>query len=433
MPHPPPRAPVCRQETPRKPKFAVRRQAAVSATFSGATSELITDPPTTRYEQAFAEWIGANRAFAFWKGRVAMYAILRALGVGEGDEVILPGYTCVMDVNPIMYLGAKPVYVDIEAATYNIDPALIEPALTPRTKVIVAQHTYGYPADMDAIMGVAQARGLPVVEDCCLSVGSTYRGRMTGTFGVAAYWSSQWNKPYTTGIGGLATTRDAALAEKIEALFRSGELVSPGVKEVLLLRSQLAVYRAAVYPRTTALAQTLFRWLTRTGVVVGSSSQAEFTPRMAGDFFKRMSDMQARTGLRQLGRLERMIAHRRRLRQVYDELLAEAGWAVPNLPEHVDPVLVRYPVRVADKPKALATAAKHWVELGSWFECPLHPIETPLEAYGYRPGQCPVAETAAAEVVNLPTHPRADAATAKRTVAFIAGIGPAPGAGKAGG
>ncbi|MGB2823391.1 MAG: DegT/DnrJ/EryC1/StrS family aminotransferase, partial [Phycisphaerae bacterium] len=164
------------------------------------------------FERLFADWLGGGRAFAFWKGRVAMYAVLRALGVGSGDEVILPGYTCVMDANPIKYLGAVPVYADIEPATYNAPPAEIERKITPRTKVIVAQHTYGYPCEMDGLLDVADRRGIPVIEDCCLALGSTYRGRPCGTFGVAAYWSFQWNKPFTTGIGGMATTSDAGLA-----------------------------------------------------------------------------------------------------------------------------------------------------------------------------------------------------------------------------
>ena len=95
-----------------------------------------------KFQNAFAEWLGVRSAFAFWKGRVALYAILRALGIGEGDEVILPGYTCVMDVNPIKYLGARAVFVDIEPATYNLDVRLLEDAITARTKAIIAQHTY---------------------------------------------------------------------------------------------------------------------------------------------------------------------------------------------------------------------------------------------------------------------------------------------------
>jgi dTDP-4-amino-4,6-dideoxygalactose transaminase len=378
-----------------------------------------------RFEHAFADWLGVGHSFAFWKGRVAMYAILRAMGVGEGDEVILPGYTCVMDVNPIKYLGAKPVYVDIEQATYNIDVNLLAAKITPKTKVIVAQHTYGYPCEMDAIMDLANSRGIPVVEDCCLALGSTYRGKVCGTFGKAAYWSFQWNKPFTTGVGGMVTTNDDALAGEIRKL-RQAEAQPVGAKPAAMLACQRAVYRTAIWPRTTAIATSLFRWLTRKGLVIGSSSTSEFEPKMPEGFFRGMSAGQARAGLAQMRKIDRNIAHRREMRLVYDELLTAAGWSLPALPDYMDPVLVRYPVRVADKDRAVAEAPGRGIELGTWFECPLHPIETPMELYDYKAGMCPVAERACREVVNLPTHPRAGRRTAERSVAFVADIGPAP-------
>jgi len=371
------------------------------------------------YEQTFASWVHAAHAFAFWKGRVALYAILRGLGVGPGDEVILPGYTCVMDVNPIKYVGADPVYVDIEPATFNMNVDLLAQKITPRTKVVIAQHTYGYPCEMDAILRIAAERGVTVIEDCCLALGSKYKGRVVGTFGNAAYFSSQWNKPYTTGLGGMVTTNEPLLAERIEAL-RRGELCRPGAKEVFMLLAQLMVYRCLIYPRTTALAQQFFRYLTKKGVVVGSSSTCEFRPRMPEGFFKAISGVQARSGLRQLGVIERNLAHRRRMAALYDRLLAERGWpARGHDPQVANPVMVRYPVRITEKDRALSEAAQAGVELGSWFECPLHPIETPLAPYGYQPGMCPEAEKASREVVNLPLHPRAGERTVRRTVDFI--------------
>jgi len=377
----------------------------------------------TRFQEAFADWLGTEHSFAFWKGRVAMYAILRALGVGEGDEVILPGYTCVMDVNPIIYLGAKPVYVDIEPVTYNIDVRLLDSKITANTKVIVAQHTYGYPCDMDAIMRIAEAHGVAVVEDCCLAMGSKYKGKACGTFGVAAYWSFQWNKPFTTGIGGMATTSDEQLAEAIRDLCKR-KLCAPPRKAAFMLAVQRAVYGLLVYPRTTALVTSLFRWMTRKGLVVGSSSTAEFLPEMAADFFMGMGAAQARAGVRRLKHIEANIAHRRKMQRLYDQLLSEAGWEVPELPEDINPMLVRYPVRIDDKQQAIADAPKHLVELGTWFECPLHPKETPLDLYGYHNGMCPVAEQACREVVNLPTHCRTNTAAARRSVEAIRPIGP---------
>ncbi len=372
-----------------------------------------------KYQAKFADFFNFEYAFAFFKGRVALYAILKAIAVGPGDEVILPGYTCVMDVNPVKYLGAKPVYVDIEPETFNINVNLLKDKITTKTKVIIAQHTYGYPCDMNAIMNIADKNGVTIVEDCCLALGSKYKGKLCGTFGKAAYFSFQWNKPFTTGLGGMAITDDAELADDIDSLCQK-ELCHPSKKEVLLLAAQLAVYRAFIYPRTTALAQTIFRSLTKKDLVIGSSKTSEFKPEMPLDFFKAMSSVQARSGLKQLKKIEQNIAHRKKMAQLYDQLLKEKGWNTRNYDSSIiDPVMVRYPVRVAEKNRALTEASKASVELGSWFECPLHPIETPLAAYDYEPGMCPEAEKASREVVNLPLHPRAGKKTARKTVDFI--------------
>jgi dTDP-4-amino-4,6-dideoxygalactose transaminase len=141
---------------------------------------------------------------------------------------------------------------------------------------------------------------------------------------------------------------------------------------------------------------------------------------MAADFFKGMSAIQARSGLRQLAKVESNIAHRRQMAELYDTLLKQKGWPIRQYDRSIlDPVMVRYPVRVADKAKALEQAAAAGVELGSWFECPLHPIETPLEKYDYKIGMCPEAEKASREVVNLPLHPRVSEKTVRRTIDFI--------------
>jgi dTDP-4-amino-4,6-dideoxygalactose transaminase len=371
------------------------------------------------YELSFAEWLGVRNAYSLWKGRVALYAILKAIGVGPGDEVILPGYTCVMDVNPIKYLGARPIYVDIEPATFNMNVELLPGKISSKTKAIIAQHTYGYTCDMDAIMNIADKNGIAVVEDCCLAFGSKYKGKTVGRFGKAAYFSFQWNKPYTTGLGGMAITNDPQLADRIEALLQS-QICRPSSKETFMLWAQLIVYRLFIHPRTTALAQTIFRYLSKKGAVVGSSDTAEFKPIIAPDFFKGISAMQARSGLRQLKKIQANISHRRKMAELYDRLLAEKGRQPRKFDAAVmEPVMVRYPVRIAEKSRALAEAARAGVELGSWFECPLHPIETPLSAYDYELGMCPEAEKAAREVVNLPLHPRAGERTVRRTVDFI--------------
>lgn len=218
----------------------------------------------------------------------------------------------------------------------------------------------------------------------------------------------------------MAITDDDELAEEIKSLCTS-ERRRPSKKELILLAVQLAVYRTLIYPRTTALAQTMFRYLTDKGIVVGSWTAGEFTiPTMAEDFFKHIGGVQARSGLRQLRRIDHGIAHRKATVDLYDGLLEEIGWPGRFYDREVfEPVMVRYPVRIAEKDKALAEAARAGIELGSWFESPLHPIGTPLQVYDYERGMCPEAERAAREVVNLPLHPRVGARTARKTVQFI--------------
>jgi perosamine synthetase len=371
-----------------------------------------------KYQREFADFIGSHHAFAFWKGRVALYAILKTMGICSEDEIILPGYTCVMDVNPIKYLGARPVYVDIEPETFNINVNLLKEKITSKTKAIIAQHTYGYPCDMEAIMKIAKDNNIAVIEDCCLALGSKYKGKMVGTFGKAAYFSSQWNKPYTTGLGGMVITNYSKLAEKIQALC-GNEICCPSSREVFMLWIQLVIYRLFIYPKTTALAQNIFRYLTKKGAVVGSSSTSEFQPVMADNFFKSISSVQARSGLRQLSKITENIQHRKKLALLYDKLLKEKGINPKKANDNTEPVLVRYPVRIKTKNEALEKAAKEGIELGSWFESPLHPIETPLQVYDYEIGSCPQAEKAANEVVNLPLHPRVNEKTARNTVDFI--------------
>jgi len=383
----------------------------------------MADNGVTRFETEFGYWLGVKHTWAFWKGRFAMYAILRAMGIGEGDEVILPGYTCISAVISIKFASATCVYVDIEPATYNMDPDKIEARITPKTKLIVAQHTYGYPAEMDAILYVARRHGLPVVEDCAHSMGSAYKGRRTGTIVPTAYWSTQWTKCFTTGFGGMATTSDDAFAEKIDRVVRE-EAHAPSFKEGAILSVLRGVHRMVTFPKTMGMAQGLYRWMVNHKLISINppvKKKVEFNPSQ----FKVMGAGQARAGLRHVRRLESDIAHRKRLTALYRELLAERGWKLPAVPDYMDPVLVRLPILMADKEKALAEARRRWLEVGNWFDRPLHQAAAGMEFYDYQTGMCPISEKIAQQVVNLPTHPRTSEKMARQVVDFVCEIGPA--------
>jgi perosamine synthetase len=151
-----------------------------------------------------------------------LHLCVRALNIGEGDEVIVPSFTFIAAANAIRYEGATPVFVDIDSANLNIDPAKIEAAITPRTRAIIAVHTFGVPAEMDAILAIAGRHHLAVIEDACEAIGAEYHNRRVGSFGDAAVFAFYPNKQITTGEGGVIVTRDEALARRMRALRNQG-------------------------------------------------------------------------------------------------------------------------------------------------------------------------------------------------------------------
>ncbi len=178
-----------------------------------------------RFERGFAAYLGAREGVATCNGTVALHLALAALGLGRGDEVIVPTFTYVASVNAIAYTGATPVFVDAHPSYWNLDPDLIEARLTARTKAILVVHLYGHPADMDPILSLAAQHGLPVIEDAAEAHGAAYRGRKIGCLGLAAAFSFFGNKIITTGEGGMVTTNDPTFAERCRHL--RGQGVSP--------------------------------------------------------------------------------------------------------------------------------------------------------------------------------------------------------------
>jgi len=175
-----------------------------------------------QFERAFAEFCGVKHAAACCNGTVALHLALMALGVGPKDEVIVPTLTFVATANAVTYCGARPVFVDSEPETWNIDPEQIEAKITTRTKGIIVVHLYGHPVDMDPVMSIARRHNLFVIEDAAEAHGAEYKGRKVGSIGDIATFSFYGNKIITTGEGGMVVTNDDALASKVRQLKGQG-------------------------------------------------------------------------------------------------------------------------------------------------------------------------------------------------------------------
>jgi perosamine synthetase len=192
------------------------------------TTRLSIGPKMEQFERAIADLVGVPHGIAVSSGTAGLHLCLRALEIGEGDEVILPSFTFIAAGNAVLYQRARPVFVDIEPLTLNLDPAKLERSITPKTRAILAVHTFGHPADMHPIMDIARKHGLPVIEDACEAIGARYHGRPAGGIGDFGVFGFYPNKPITTGEGGMVVTRDSQMATVIRALRNQGRMESDG-------------------------------------------------------------------------------------------------------------------------------------------------------------------------------------------------------------
>jgi perosamine synthetase len=348
-----------------------------------------------------------SEIFAFWKGRVALYAILKALNLGPGDAVFMPGYTCMVVPSAVMFLGGKPVYADVEEKSYNISLETLEASWRKlnnlRPKAVIIQHTYGIPVEAGPIIEWARSEGLSIIEDCAHVLGSSYHGIPCGRLGDAAFFSSQWNKPITTGLGGWAVANSPVLAERLRRV--TAGFSKPHLGETGRLALQYYVHRLLFRPQFYWPLMSIYRFLSAKGMTIGSSSVQELSLDMPERYSLGMSGFQEGLLRSRLARSSDNIVHRRQLAEIYRGALEGAAIDPPQLPQNSQAVMVRYPVRVKDKAQKLSMAQKMWLELGDWFVSPLHPLMDNWERLGYRTGSCPVAEELCHTVVNLPTHP----------------------------
>jgi perosamine synthetase len=186
------------------------------------SSRLSLGPALGEFERAFAAYIGTAHAVAVSSGTAGLHLALLALGVGAGDEVIVPSFTFIAAANAIRYVGATPLFADIDPVTLNMDPVCVERTITPRTRALLVVHTFGVPAEMDALLAIAARHRLKVVEDACEAIGAKYRGRKVGGFGDAGVFAFYPNKQITTGEGGMVVANDPEVAAALRCLRNQG-------------------------------------------------------------------------------------------------------------------------------------------------------------------------------------------------------------------
>ncbi|MBS4033788.1 MAG: aminotransferase class I/II-fold pyridoxal phosphate-dependent enzyme [Ignavibacterium sp.] len=343
-----------------------------------------------------------ERVFLYWKGRVALYAVLKAMGVGEEDEVIIPAFTCVVVPNAIIYLGAKPVYVDISPDTYNMDISKLESAITPRTKVIICQNTFGLSSNLEQITEFARKHTLFTVEDCTHGFGGYYKGKPNGSFCDAAFYSTQWNKPYSTGIGGFLVVNNKSLLESVKAL--EHEKIKPGLLDNITLIMLLFLREYLINKHTYYFFINLYRILSKKNLIIGSTQGDEMSDiKIPINYFKEMSFVQIVAGIKRLKKLKQVNYLRKKNAKDYTAFLKANNKKFVRESLFDDHLFLKYPILVRDRELFFSNARKNKIILGDWFISPLYPIKENLCLWFYDKDLHTNSVEASKKMLNLPT------------------------------
>ena len=353
----------------------------------------------------------------YYRGRVALYAMLCSLGEEKGDEVAIQAFTCLAVPEAVMAAGANPAYLDIVANGFNMDASDLRDKITPRTRAIIVQHTYGIPANMDAIVKVANAAGLPLIEDCAHTHISMYHGRPVGSFGAASFYSYEWGKPVVVGIGGNARINHDELRKKVLADYEKYQY--PGFISQLRIQLQYLAFGLLFRPSLYWPVRSLFHWLGSLGL-----AESNYNPisedDIADDFHLRMPKPLQRRLSRKMQHIGAVSEHSRWVASEYQSRIKSNLVAHPRIPEDVEVVYARYPLLAKNKKTLLYAARKANIELAEWYATPIHPLSgDELRIVGYEPDSCPNAEKRCNQIVTLPTHTNVRKSDVERTVRFF--------------
>ena len=345
---------------------AVRQIPLARPYLDGREEELVLDvlrsgdlalgPMYRRFEEAFADIVGTAHAVACSSGTAGLHASLARLGVGPGDEVVTSSFSFVASANVILFQHATPVFADIDEQTFNVDPAAVEAAITPRTRAILPVHIFGYPCDIGAINAIAERHGLPVVEDACEALGASVDGRPVGAFGNPAVYGFYPNKQITTGEGGMITTDDPDIERELRSIVNQGR-----------------------------------------------SDNGDWLVHQRLGFNFRMDEMSAAVGLAQLEKLELMLAERARVARRYGQQLAGVdGVELPFEGRHPRSWFI-YHVRLAehiDRVSVIEAMAARGISTRPYL--PAIHLQPEYRSLGMREGMLPVTERVSRSTLALP-------------------------------
>jgi len=369
-----------------------------------------------KLEEEFKNYLGIKYACSFNSGRSTLMAILSALGTGEGDEVLIQAFTCNAVPNSIIWSKVRPIYVDIDE-TLNIDPEDLEKRITPKSKAIIVQHTFGAPAQMDKILTLAECYNLKIIEDCAHSLGAEYQGKKVGTFGVASFFSFGRDKIISSVYGGMVATNNPDLAEKIKEF-----------QEKCPYPSKFWIFQQLLHPIVFSIALPFYYFLNfgkfliwfcqNLRLLSKAVTKKEKNGENPGYFPQKMLNALACLALNQLKKIEKFNEHRRKIAELYERNMRTDDFSVvPRNARCGSAIYWKYSIFTENPNEVRKKLKKNKIILDDgWWGSPIMPRDTNLEKLGYKMGSCPKAEKIAKTILNLPTHINISVENAKKII-----------------
>lgn len=359
------------------------------------SGRLSIGPMVEKFESLVARRVGCRFGIAINSGTSGLHLLMAALGIGPGDEVITTPYSFIASSNCILMVGARPVFVDIDPVSFNMDPAQLEAAITPRTKAIIAVSTFGNPAHMDVYERIADHHGIPLIEDSCEALGATLNGRASGSFGTAGVFGFYPNKQITTGEGGMIVTDDSGIAELCRSMRNQGRPIPrPG---------------AAHVHTHSAGGQHMGSWLAH--------------ERLGFNF--RLSELNAALGVGQMERLDHILAARDTVANQYLSRLSGNSFATPiQVPQNARMSWFVFALRLADRfnqtdrDAIIADLREQGIGAADYFPC-IHLQPFYRNLLNITADQFPQAEALSQRSMAIPFHNRMTSSEIDRVVTTL--------------
>ncbi|OGG26763.1 hypothetical protein A2960_01155 [Candidatus Gottesmanbacteria bacterium RIFCSPLOWO2_01_FULL_39_12b] len=374
-----------------------------------------------RVEKWFCDYFGVPEAVSFNSGISALFALLKAFEIGKDDEVLIQAFTCVAVVEPILWTGGRPVFVDIDEG-FNLDYRLIEQKITRKTRAIIVQNTFGTPANIDKITKIVQKHNLILIEDCAHSLGGEFKGGKLGSFGDAAFFSFGRDKVISSVFGGMAIINlkfnppAGGQNQKLREIQKNLEY--PSYFWILQQLLHPIAFACILPLYNLILGKIILFLLMKARILSKPVYKEELIGEKPKTFPFKYPNALASLLIRQLDKLKNYNDKRNQIADYYYKYLEKKKSII--LPPYVNgSIFLRFNILINNANKVFAKAKKNKVVLGNWYHNVIDPEGVELEKIGYIPGRCPKAESYAKRSVNLPTYPRLNEDNINQVVKLI--------------